>query len=256
MCAVCVNAPLGAAVAASLTLASTLAANAGGYTPPVVDSGVVAPIVETAPVGDWAGGYAGLTLGYAFGGDDEVGLDVYNGGDLFGRGNNLGSTDMKGVNGGLHIGYRWQRDNWVFGPELWVEGGSIDATDTISYSGTADGTTITVEGEMESKVNYLAGLQFKTGYVVNPQTLVYGTIGYVHGDFDLSFGETVNYTANGYSVGLGAERKLRDNLSVLAEWQYRNFGKTDVAFGSTDDGEVTRATPEHHNFKLGLNFKF
>ncbi len=38
--------------------------------------------------------------------------------------------------------------------------------------------------EVESSVNYIAGLQFKTGYIANPQTMVHGTAGVVHGDFD------------------------------------------------------------------------
>lgn len=241
-------------VAAPLTVALGLAAQAGGFTAPVVEP-AVAPMVETAP-GEWAGAYAGASIGYAFGGDDNVGLDVFNGGSLFGSSEDLGSTDLKGINGGVHLGYRWQRNSWVFGPELWIEGGSVDATDNIRYSGTNGGTTVDIEGEIESKVNYLAGLQLKTGYVVNPQTLVYGTVGYVHGDFDLTFGDTVGYTANGYSVGLGAERKLRDNLSLFAEWQYRDFGKTKVTFRDGDDSEVTRATPSHHNLKVGVNFRF
>lgn len=210
------------------------AANAGGYVEPIVEvtETVVAPIVT-----DWAGAYVGGSIGYAFGADDEIGLN---------ESSALGQVDLDGFNAGLHVGYRWQRDSWVFGPELWLEGGKIDATDSVSFG---EGTS-----EVTSEVNHILGLQFKTGYVVNPQTLVYGTAGFVRGDFDYTLDDdTQGYTANGYSLGLGAERKLRDNLSVFAEWQYRSFGRTDINF----DGEVaTRATPEHHNLKLGVNFRF
>ena len=61
-----------ALLVASLSLGAT-AAHAGGYTSPVVEP-VIAPVVEAAP-SDWQGGYAGLTLGYAFKGEDEVGID-------------------------------------------------------------------------------------------------------------------------------------------------------------------------------------
>ena len=225
---------------------------AGGYVAPTVEPVIVAPVVQAAPASDWAGGYAGGSLGYAFGADDEIGLDLYSGGSLVERNTDLGSVDVKGPTVSLHAGYRWQRGNWIFGPELWVEGGSVDATDTVALGGSA---------EVESAVNHILGLQVKTGYSVNPQTLVYGTAGAVHGDFDYTLAdalgsETVNYDATGYSLGLGVERKLRDNLSVFAEWQYRNFGKTDVEFGDDEASLLTRATPEHHHVKLGVNFAF
>ena len=67
---------------------------------------------------------------------------------------------------------------------------------------------------------------------------------------------TEGYTADGYSLGLGVERKVRDNLSVFAEWQYRNFGKEEVSFADGEAAIVTNATPEHHNIKVGVNFSF
>ena len=115
--------------------------------------------------------------------------------------------------------------------------------------------------DVESSVNYIAGLQFKTGYSVDPQTLVYGTAGVVHGDFDYKLGGsddsiTESYSETGYSLGLGVERKLRDNLSIFAEWQYRNFGEIDVEFEDGTSTLVSGATPEHHHVKLGVNFSF
>ena len=50
---------------------------------------------------------------------------------------------------------------------------------------------------------------------------------------------------------------MRDNLSVFAEWQYRNFGKSEVTYDLGDgDAVLTRSTPEHHNIKVGVNFSF
>ncbi len=79
---------------------------------------IAAPVVQDAPASDWAGGYVGGSLGYAFAADDEIGLDLLQDGETASRGTALGNVDVKGVNAGLHAGYRWQRDNWVFGPEL------------------------------------------------------------------------------------------------------------------------------------------
>lgn len=246
-------------------LSGASGALAGGYIAPVAETVVVAPAevapTEIASVSDWAGGYAGGSIGYAFGADDEVGIDQYEEDVLAGRVTDLTDLKVKGLNAGVHAGYRWQRANWVFGPELTIEAGDI--SDEKSGSGIVDGDFVTLG--FESKVNHILGLQMKTGYLVNPQTLVYGSAGYVRGDFDYILSATINgeggsvtesYTADGYSLGLGFERKLRDNLSVFAEWQYRNFGKTDVTFADGTDAILTRATPEHHNVKIGVNFSF
>ncbi|SNR33909.1 outer membrane protein [Paracoccus sediminis] len=225
---------------------------AGGYAAPVSDPVAVAPVAAADPVDDWTGGYAGGSLGYAFGGNDSVGFDLYNNGDLIGRDDALGRADIKGPTVAFQAGYRWQRGNWVFGPELWIEGGSVDATDTL---GADPGARI------ESAVNYLVGVQAKTGYVVTPRTLVYAAAGAVYGDLDYSLSdaagtETVTYDTTGYSLGLGVERKVRDNLSLFAEWQYRNLGETDIEAGDEADSVLTRATPEHQDLRLGVNFSF
>ncbi|MDB6179732.1 porin family protein, partial [Paracoccus sp. Z330] len=52
--------------------ASTGVAAAGGYSAPSEVVPVVAPVAQ--PSFDWAGAYGGLSVGYAFGGDDRVGI--------------------------------------------------------------------------------------------------------------------------------------------------------------------------------------
>lgn len=242
-------------------LAGASGALASGYTAPTADPVVTAPVIEAAPVSDWAGGYVGGHIGYAFGGDDAVGAEIYEGDAFLGSERDLTDLKVKGLNAGVQLGYRWQRGNWVFGPELTIEGGDIG--DDKSGSATVDGSAVTLG--IESKVNHIAGLRFKTGYAVNPETLVYGSAGYVRGDFDYILSASIDgeggsmtegYTADGYSLGLGVERKVRDNLSVFAEWQYRNFGKEEVSFADGEAAIVTNATPEHHNIKVGVNFSF
>lgn len=248
-------------LASGAALLAASAANAGGYAAPVIEVEPVAPVV-VAETPAWQGAYGGIALGYTFRSDDRVGADLYNNGTFFRHGADLGRTDVKGPTLGLNLGYRWQRDNWVFGPELWIEGGNVKADDDIKYTATKGGQTMTLEGNIESKVKNLVGLQFKTGYLTNPQTMVYGTAGVVRGSFELTgtnptVTDRETYSATGYSLGLGAERKIRDNLSVYAEWQYRNFGKTDVTLSDgAGNSAVTVATPEHHNIKVGVNFQF
>lgn len=237
--------------AASLTLGTALTATAGGFTPPVVDAGVVAPIVETAS-SDWQGAYGGLTLGYAFNGKDEVGFSGSTGNE-----GDLGTLELNGVNGGLRVGYRWQRGNWVFGPELGYETGNIE--DSISF-GDSDSTT-----EVTSKVKNVLALRMKTGYAVRPDLLVYGIAGIARADVEYkaevtsataSESQNRDFKKNGFVVGMGVEKQLTERMSVTGEYEYAQFGKTDRTFTIGGESATTEATPKYHNVKVGLNFKF
>ncbi len=229
----------------SLTAASVVAlgvagaAQAGGYVAPALEVEPVAPTVVAAPVGDWQGAYVGGTLGYAFNGDDRIGRNAPTGDDL-------GLAEISGANAGLRVGYRWQRDRWVFGPELSIEGGNIK--DRFDY---VDGAT---SGTFELKVNWVAALKMKAGYEVQPGTLLFGTLGVNKGDFTYdNNGTDLDYDATGYVVGIGAERMINDRVSLTGEYEFNDFGRTDF---DLTQGVRTQATPEFHNVKLGVNFKF
>lgn len=227
-----------AALAGSMTVAA-VAAHAGGYSAPVIEPAPAAPVVIEAPVGAWQGGYAGLTLGYAFKGKDEVGV-----------GGPTGSVspdklELSGANGGVRIGYRWQRGNWVVGPELSYEGGNIkDSFSTDGY-------------DAESKVKNMYALRLKTGYTVSPDTLVYGIAGVGRAKIDYSVsgnGADISDTYNktGYILGLGVEKQINAKWSVTGEYEFADFGSENLSNGGFD----TNATPEYNNIKLGVNFKF
>lgn len=220
-----------------------VSAHAGGYTAPVVET--VAPVVETvAPVGNWQGGYAGLTLGYAFQGKDRYGIET-----PAGFQGNIGTMKLSGANAGLRAGYRWQNNNWVFGPELAIEGGSIKD----SVKGTVGG----VDYEGESKIKNVISLRGKVGYAVQPDLLVYGMAGVARADVDYKLTaagaeESDGYKKTGYVVGLGVEKQINDRWSVTGEYEYANFGKETRTFGDV----TTEATAKYNNVKVGLNFKF
>lgn len=226
-----------------LTPAATLA---GGYTAPVEP---IAPIVATnvQTAAPWAGAYAGLGVGYAFGADDNVGISDSTDTLIA----SPGELDIKGVTYGLHLGYRWQTEvrgrQVVIGPELSYETGSADAS---FVNGTRSGET-----EMD---NFIA-LRVKTGVLNNSgNTLFYGIAGYGRGEFNYAVeGNGMSYDGsykdNAWILGLGAERKVTDRMSIFGEWEFRGFGKTTL----TDAGGfMTEATPEHHHVKLGVNFSF
>lgn len=219
--------------AAALGIAGS--ATAGGYSAPVI-AAPPEPVVIAPTIGPWQGGYVGGSIGYALQGDDEVGLQAPGAPEPV----SFDTLELRGANAELRAGYRWQRQQWVIGPELSILGGNIeDDIDSI--------------GEVTSQVNHVADLKLKTGYEVQPNTLIFGTIGASRGDFTYTVaGTDYDYDASGYVLGLGAERKINDRTSITGEWEFRDFGTTDVDVV----GGTTVATPSFHNLKVGVNFQF
>ncbi|AUM74912.1 outer membrane protein [Paracoccus jeotgali] len=221
------------------------AAFAGGFVAPTVE--VVDPIVPVIAQ-DWTGAYVGASIGYAFAGDDRVGYAENN--DVFAT---PGKLELSGANAGLRVGYRkqftGQTREWVMGAELGYEGGSIED----SFS--------TAEYEAGNEINSVLALRVKTGVLNAPQdTLFYGILGVARADYDYRASSTDGVIdlvgdgekSTGYIVGFGVERKMTDKLSLTGEWEYANFGKTNLGDGVYS----TEMTPDYHNIKLGLNYRF
>ncbi|WP_182911491.1 outer membrane protein [Paracoccus sp. JM45] len=226
---------------------------AGGAVSPVIE---VAPItIEEAPVvGAWEGAYAGGSLNYTFGAEDEVGLSLLDDGQEVGRGTDLGDVKLEGASLGLHAGYRWQRDQWVFGPELTIEGGNVD--NSINIDGGDAGNV-----NIESELNYLVTLVMKTGYEVQPGTLIYGTFGIASGDFDYTLSTddvsvSDGFSASGIAAGFGVEKKFNEKMSMFAGYQYRDLSKETATFTDGTDSVVSKPTTAHSNIRIGVNYSF
>ncbi len=235
------------------------AAHAGGYVVPTDVENVVLSDRDDDDDDDgrWQGMYAGSSVGYAFGGDDRYGISDQPGDDFS---HDIDKFELGGANFGLRIGYRWQRGKFVFGPELGIEGGNInDDVSGLVY----DANTGT--GDHESKLKHAIALRMKTGYTVRDDVLVYGIAGVIRGKFNYNGSDvytganagsdsySVNYNRTGYVVGLGVEKMINDRFSVTGEWEYANYGKEHLMIF---DDVSTEATPDYHNVKLGVNFKF
>lgn len=236
-------------VAAAALVVGT-SANAGGYIAPI-ETPIEPVIVEAVAPANWTGGYAGGTLGYAFRGDDEVGISTPNGLTTV----TPGTFEANGFNYGVRAGYRKQfsgasRD-YVVGAELGYEGGDIgDDFSTRGYDASLD-------------LKNVLALRVKTGVLNKSENMLYyGILGVARGDFDyrvngaggagaVAINDNVKET--GYVVGFGVERMLSERMSVTGEYEYANFGKTTLVDAA---GASTRATPDFHNVKVGLNFRF
>ncbi|TMV07624.1 porin family protein [Ruegeria sediminis] len=221
---------------------------AGSATAPLVEPDVIAP----APIKlDLRGFYVGGDLAYAFGSGDDVGQRAPNGSLVA----TPGTLEPGGFNYGLRFGWRNTVPTsglaYVYGVELGYGGGDI--SDSF--------TTATHQASIDVK-NTLV-LRFKGGFANTRGNMqYYGIIGYARGDIDYSVsgtagGDTISLSDqsdyDGYLLGLGVERVLRDNLSMTLEYEYTRFNSKTLTDAS---GSSTVATPSYGNLRLGLNFAF
>lgn len=196
------------------------------------------PVVDA--MYDWTGLYAGLNAGYAFGGDDSVGVYPASG--------HIGELSLAGFFGGVQAGYNHQMDNIVLG----IEG-------DIQMSGIDDKFSDTGEDVFGSDdVNYFGTLRARAGFAAD-QTLIYATGGLAFASFDyyaedqgVPFEVKDSFSKIGWVIGGGVEQAIDDSWSVKVEYLYANFGKETLSDGANH----TEATPDFHSVRLGVNFKF
>jgi outer membrane immunogenic protein len=203
---------------------------------PRVYSKAPPPAPIPAPIYNWTGFYIGGHLGGAFNGNDS-----------------LGGTNGRFI-GGVQAGADYQfATNWVIGIE-----GQYTFTDR-----TTNSTTFTPPGLIVSDRNSnLGSVTGRLGYTWGPALLyAKGGVGFRENQnvnvTDLTgAGQTFTATTNntGYTVGGGLEYMFTRNVSAKAEYQYFNFGNTNVTVTSIPATISYR--PDEHTFKVGLNYRF
>src|SRR5438552_4609079 len=218
-----------------------------------------ADIVEAPAVYDWTGFYIGGNLGYAFGGDDKVGLQSSGlpSSPDFGI-NDIDKLELNGFFGGGQIGADWQWNSLVLGAIADVEGSTTydDFTETFVANTGAD-----LKVHASDDIDWWGTVRGRLGWAFD-RVLIYGTGGLAWADIDydtrgfnldsgLQFDARKHDTRLGYAVGGGLAWGIDENWSVGAEYLYVNFGKYSVkgrvvdALGKPTGEQIeTQATPD------------
>ncbi len=177
--------------------------------------------MEEPPLNTWSGPYAGVTLGYAFGGETQVDGVVDN------------DIDTDGFNAGGFVGYNYQVGNIVAGAEA-----------DLGYSW-ADGENagITSESGLEGS------LRARLGYVITPNILLYATAGGAGKQLEISGGpDDGDETLFGYTAGVGTDVMVTEQVFGRVEYRYTDFGSEDFGTTEVDDKD--------HRVLFGLGVKF
>ncbi|CAN7551171.1 hypothetical protein ASC89_08810 [Devosia sp. Root413D1] len=191
-----------------------------------------APVAEIAALGDWTGAYVGGNIGWSAG---TVNWEIAGGGPPD------GSYDLDGFSVGVQGGYNWQMDNVVFGIEGDVALASIYGED---LSIPANRT-----------INWTASLRGRLGYAWDA-VLLYATAGVAvaNSTGEVFLIDDVTETHVGWTVGVGAEAMVSENVSAKLEYNYADYGAVtyDYFLGAlpVDTGFTT------HTVKAGVNFHF
>ena len=221
----------------------------------------------------WTGFYVGAHVGGAWGSTNFS--DPF-GGSIFGD-----HVHTPGFLGGGQIGYNWQAPgtSWVVGLEADASALDSDGTSTCFAS-----SAITVNTTCRVRPDATATFAARFGFAVGPagRTLIYGKGGlaWAHDTIDMAlnaggnptFSTSSSQTVNlwGEAAGVGIEHALTPAWSVKLEYDYLNFGNTNVAnLGSvsfvpttphfivgTSPPGTSNVSQTIQQLKLGLNYKF
>ncbi|QKC91860.1 porin family protein [Mesorhizobium sp. NZP2234] len=197
---------------------------------------IVAPQEATGP--SWTGFFVGVHGGGAFGNMGYDQLPVSAGDRTVSY--KFGAADFAY---GVHGGFDYQFSNrWVAGFEL--DYTQIDADYSPNVAG-GFGTLV--------KAKSIYSVSGRAGYLVTPQTLVYGRLGYAGiklDDIEQGFFDTVSKTVGAAEIGIGAETFLFGNLTGRIEANYYHpFDK----FTNTD---AESFDPHYLLVTAGLSYRF
>ncbi|WP_458760951.1 outer membrane protein [Afipia sp. TerB] len=200
-----------------------------------------APAPVYAPVYNWTGFYLGGHIGAAFGGDDGFTSNIVG---------LTGSSRDAAFLGGGQLGADYQfSSNWVLG----IEGQISALTDNERTFTAPTGDFI------RDRSDWLASVTGRLGYTWGPG-LLYVKGGVAFRD-DGGLGATAGFQpavtdqeSTGWTIGGGLEYMFAPAWSAKVEYQYYDFGTTNV---STNAGLGALSYKDDlHTVKVGINYHF
>lgn len=179
-----------------------------------------APPVEFTPTATWSGFYAGAFGAYNFGQFDA----------------SIGDINADGAAGGAFAGINFQDGAFVYGAEA-----------DLGYSG-AQGTL----GGAFAEQGVFGSLRARVGYSFDP-FMIYATAGGAATQAKVTAG--VNSDENthlGWTVGVGADAMLTDNVFGRLEYRYTDYQDKNFNLGGT----VVSSGFQENTIRAGIGLKF
>ena len=242
------------------------------------DLPIKAPVAPVAAVPNWTGFYFGGAVGARWANNDWRSSDLF---PTFGPtpqvGNTSGAMASAGARFSAYAGYNWQfAPTWIAGIEAdigWANN-SKTANPLPGTNNTAAPLGLPIGTVKETWDGSLRG---RLGYLVTPDTLLYGTGGVAWQHVRLSAycptngavvffcflpqNESHSKTMTGWTVGGGLEMKVWGNWLARIDYRYADFGTFDQVFFTAnppffDDRFTAHVKVQTHTVTVGLAYLF
>jgi outer membrane immunogenic protein len=187
------------------------------------------PNVASMP---WAGWQVGALLGYGIADTDLTAAA------------GTANFDADGVLGGVLVGWSWQTGDFVYGFEGdWV---AADLTDSQTFGA----------NRVNASVDWMAEIRARAGYLLAPELLLFGMVGYAWADIDLPVtgvgGGSGSDTFSGWQFGGGLEYRFDSNWSTRLDYLYTDLDSESITYS----GQTVTYDPDVHAMRAGLVYKF
>ncbi len=242
------------------------------------------PPVIVVPVYNWTGFYIGGNIGGvhsdASGTSDFIDTSVPIGSVLRSNPQNNSFSNSSFL-GGFQAGFNWQFDQWVVG----VEGDWDWGRTRYSFCRQTNVESVPcIDNEhgfetIASRLNWLATIRGRAGFLVAPWLLVYGTAGGAGGDIDTTLSQsclvkgcgesgvkvaispTTSETKSGWVAGAGIEALINNHWMLRGEWLHVDLGTLSNAFSTPGTGGSFQTTTwsrteKFDEFRAALSYKF
>ena len=158
------------------------------------------------------------------------------------------------VVGGIQLGYR----NFLSNGFMW----GIEA----DYQRSNYDTVLkdTPHAKIGQEITDIVTARIKAGKLVTANTLAYITGGYAYTNGDVTLHDETGHTndtdslgSHGWTVGVGVEHSINNNLSIKGEYLHlRTDGDADTYFSFENEHYHSDTTFESNIIRLGINYNF
>ena len=216
-----------------------------------------APSMTERPADHWTGGWVGASVGAGSANYNVVGDLDFNGAGSF----ELPDLGGEGFLGSIEAGYSMQvSDQFVLGFQIDYTGSNIDNEASFSVSN-GDGGSL--DGDYRLRAQHMVTGALRAGYLPSETTQIYGLAGITHGRFDAEYSVSGNgdsllsggydYDLNGFTLGVGMETMIADNVSMKLEYRYTRFEDENLL---DFEGASVDVESSLHTARLGVNYRF
>ena len=184
-----------------------------------------------APSNSWQGFYLGANGGFSSGSSCWSFVDTAPSG-FGGPPAAEGCHDPNGGLVGAQLGYNWQIDQWVFGPEIQGDWAQLQGQNvSLAFPTTSNRTRVDGLGLFTGRIGYASGplLFYAKGglAVVQNGYDFFGTL------FGAPVSGATSETRWGATAGAGLEYKFARNWSVALEYDYVALGNSRLTFATS-----------------------